>query len=84
MPKSRDDPITYGDFTDLKVEFEKRVSVLEVKTADLEKSIVDLRADLKFLSRKVDDLKKWIVGSIVGGLLLTTVLTWILKFIAGG
>jgi predicted nucleic acid-binding Zn-ribbon protein len=69
---------------DLKVEFEKRVSVLEVKTADLEKSIVDLRADLKSLSRKVDDLKKWIVGSIVGGLLLTTVLTWILKFIAGG
>jgi hypothetical protein len=84
MPKSRDDPITYGDFMDLKVEFERRVSVLEVKTADLEKSIVDLRVDLKALSRKVDDLKKWIVGSIVGGLLLTTVLTWILKFIAGG
>jgi hypothetical protein len=83
MAKNRDDPVLYGDFAELKLEFERRISVLETKTDSLESAVTELRADFKTLMEKVDRLKIWIVTSIVGGTLFATLLAYILKLLVG-
>ena len=69
MGRKKNDPITYGEFMDFKASVESRLATVETDLKWVKEVLKDVSDDL-------DKYKWWIVGGIIG----SVVLSWIIKF----
>ena len=68
MGKKKDDPVTYNEFMEFKASVESRLAVLETDLKWMKKT-------LESVSKSLDKYKWWIVGSILG----SVILSWVIK-----
>jgi len=89
--RNKDDPATYGDFMEFKLSVEKRLTKLETEMGFTKQSVNELKETVEKILGKIEEIKKgvdaykkWIVLSLLGGLVGSTVFLAIIKMIFGG
>ena len=89
--RRNEDPIWYKDFMDFKVNVETRLTKLETEMGFTKQAVNELKETIGKVMEKIDEIKegvdaykKWIVLSLIGGLVGSTVFLVIVKMIFGG
>ena len=57
--------------------------MLENEQKWVKKSLTDVKGELDKIKAAVERYKWWILGSVLGGMVLSTTLAWLIKVIAG-
>ena len=91
MGRNKDDPATYGDFMEFKLSVERRLTKLETEMGFTKQTVNELKETVEKILGKIDKIKesvdtykKWIVLSLIGGLVGSTVFLAIIKMFFGG
>ena len=71
MGRKKDDPVSYNEFMEFKASVESRFAMLETDLKWMKKT-------LENVSKSLDRYKWWIVGSILG----SVILSWLIKLAA--
>ena len=69
MGRKKNDPVAYNEFMEFKASVESRFAALETDLKWMKKT-------LENVSKSLDKYKWWIVGSILG----SVILSWLIKF----